>query len=101
MKRLRSEAVAPGTSKELIRAADVRARMAARARLAAGQDDATIRREVLARFLEVIEAESFGEYADEAVLSAARRAIEEVLREGPVRRRDRGPGPGGSPGRGP
>jgi hypothetical protein len=88
MKRLRSEAVARGTSEELIRAAEMRARMAARWRRSVGQDDATIRQEVLARFREVIDAESFGVYADETVMAAAQRAIEEVLREGPARRPD-------------
>jgi hypothetical protein len=89
MKRVRSEVVARGTPKELIRAAEMRARMAARWRRSAGQGDATIRREILARFREVIDAESFGEYADETVMAAAQRAIEEVLGEGPARRPDR------------
>jgi hypothetical protein len=63
--------------------------MAARVRRSAGEDDATIRREVLARSREVIDAGSFGESADEAVLAAARRAIEQVLREERPRRPDR------------
>ena len=49
------EAVAHGTPKELIRAAEERARVEARWRRSAGRDDATIRQEVLARFREVIE----------------------------------------------
>jgi hypothetical protein len=89
MKRLRSDAVTQGTPEELIRAAETRARMAARWRRSAGEDDATIRREILARFREVIDAESFGKYADETVMAAARRAIEEVLGEGPAHRPDR------------
>jgi hypothetical protein len=89
MERLHTEAVAGGTPKELVRAAEMRTRMAARRRRAAGQDDDTIRREILARFREVIEGEEFGAYADETVMAAARRTIEEVLRGGPAPRPDR------------
>ena len=89
MERLCSDAIPQGTPEGLIRAAAARARMAARWRRSAGEDDATIRRGVLARFREVIDAEGLGAYADEAVMAAARRAIEEVLGELPAHRPDR------------
>jgi hypothetical protein len=83
MKGLRTETLANGTPRELVQAAEMRARMAARRRRSAGQADETILREILARFREVIATESFGAYADETILAAARRAVEEVLREDP------------------
>lgn len=82
MMRISTEMVANGTSKELIRAAEMRARMAARWRRSAGQDDDTIRREILGRFREIIDDDPLTAYVAETVMATARRAIEEVLREG-------------------
>ena len=89
MKRLLNDAVPQGTPEGLIRAAAARARMAARWRRSAGEDDAMIRQGVLARFREFIDAEGLGAYTDESVMAAARQAIEEVLRERPAHRPDR------------
>ena len=89
MRHVCTTTVSRGTPKDLIRAASLGARVATRWRRAEGQDDDKIRREVLAQFRADMLSESYGEYADETIMAAVQRSLEDVLREVPARHRSR------------
>jgi hypothetical protein len=81
--QIRGEVLARGTAEELVQAAELRGRMAARRYRDAGWDPERIAREVVADFRAELEAESFGVYADETLMAAVQRGVREVLGEIP------------------
>src|SRR4051812_16247804 len=72
-----------GTPPELTEAAGVGTRLAIKSRRAAGQDDETIRREILARFRAEFSADGYGELEDETLMAVVQRALDEALGIGP------------------
>jgi hypothetical protein len=73
------KAPSSGTAADLIEAAELGARIATRARVARGEDADTIRRGVVGRFLEELEEESHGVFADETLVASVQRAVESGL----------------------
>ena len=73
--------VSTRTPSDLVAAATLGARIATRARVAVGEDEGTIRREIIARFRRELAAESYGEHMDETLMAAVQRGIEAVLEE--------------------
>ncbi len=71
-----------GTDPDLIEVAETRARFEVWRALSLGLEPAEVRRAVLGRFLDEISAESYGHYADESLMAAMQRAVEEALIEG-------------------
>jgi hypothetical protein len=69
------------TPVDLINAATLGARIATRASAARGEDEETIRLEVIGRFRKDLEAESYGPFADERLMAAAQSAVSSVLEE--------------------
>ena len=74
-------ALKDGTSCDLVAAATLGARIATRARVALGEDEATIRRQVVERFRDELAAESYGDFIDETLMAAVQRGVEAVLEE--------------------
>jgi hypothetical protein len=70
-----------GTPEDLLRAAEVGARLECRHRRVKGQDDNAIRETILGRLRRELAAGSFGGYADESLVATVQRAIESVLGE--------------------
>jgi hypothetical protein len=70
-----------GTPEDLLRAAELGARLECRHRRVKGQDDNAIRETILDRFRRELAAGSFGGYADESLVATVQRAIESVLGE--------------------
>jgi hypothetical protein len=70
-----------GTPEDLLRAAELGARLECRHRRVKGQDDNAIRETILGRFRRELAAGSFGGYADESLVATVQRAIESVLGE--------------------
>jgi len=70
-----------GTPGDLLRAAELGARLECRHRRVQGQDDEAIRETILGRLRRELAAGSFGSYADESLVAAVQRAIESVLGE--------------------
>lgn len=77
----RIQTIERGTDVELVGAAELRARMTARRLRTAGWDDDRILDEVVADFRADLEAESFGLYEDETLMSAVQRGVRDVLSE--------------------
>jgi hypothetical protein len=70
-----------GTPEDLLRAAEVGARLECRHRRVKGQDDNAIRETILDRLRRELAAGSFGVYADESLMATVQRAVESVLGE--------------------
>jgi len=70
-----------GTPQDLLRAAELGARLECRHRRVKGQDDEAIRESILGRLRRELAAGSFGSYADESLVATVQRAIESVLGE--------------------
>jgi len=81
MNRATVRYVGGGTPKDLLRAAELGARLECRHRRVKGQDDEAIRDTILDRLRRELAAGSFGSYADESVVATVQRAIESVLGE--------------------
>lgn len=85
MNRGSTQVVPRRTPDDLIQAAELGARLAVRMKLADGQDQFTIRREVITRFREDLQADSYGTLEDETLMAAVQRAVEAVLDESSTR----------------
>ena len=70
-----------GTPRDLLRAAELGARLECRRRRARGEDDDAVRATILGRLRRELDAGSFGDYADESLVAAVQRAIEAILAE--------------------
>jgi hypothetical protein len=70
-----------GTSPDLLMAAELGARIAARKRRAEGYDDESVRRGVIAKFDKTVVEDGYNEWEREALIAAVQRAIDEVLAE--------------------
>jgi hypothetical protein len=79
MSRMNAGTVGRGTPRDLIKAARLGARIAVRKRLAQGQDEMTIREEVIARFRAKLKDDSFGVFEDETLMAAVQRTVERTL----------------------
>jgi hypothetical protein len=73
--------VVGGTPEDLLRAAELGARLECRHRRVKGQDDEAIRDTILGRLRRELATGSFGTYADESLVATVQRAIESVLGE--------------------
>ena len=71
-----------GTDPDLIAVAEWRARFEVGRALSRGEEPGSVRLAVIRRFREELDAESFGEYADEVLMAAMQRGVEEALMEG-------------------
>lgn len=81
MRRNNERNTGGGTPLDLIDAAALGARWAARRRLAQGQAPETVRSEVIAQYRGELAADGHGPFAAETLMSAVQRAIEQVLAE--------------------
>jgi hypothetical protein len=81
MRRTRTATVPWQTPPDLVEAATRGARFAARRRREDGQDDATIRREVVARFRVAFGDDGCGELWRETLTAAVQRGVEQALGE--------------------
>jgi len=88
MNRATVRCVDGGTPRDLLRAAELGARLECRRRRGKGQADEAIRDTILTRLRTELAAGSFGPYADESLVATVQRAIESVLEE-PRRTRPR------------
>ncbi len=70
---------AQGTDPDLIEVARWRARFEVCRGLTLGQEPDEVRRDILARFRDELIAESFGTYADEVLMAALQREIDDML----------------------
>jgi hypothetical protein len=68
-----------GTDPDLIEVARWRARFEVGRGLTLGQGPEQVRRDVLGRFRDELVAESFGDYADEVLMAALQREIDDML----------------------
>ena len=68
-----------GTDPDLVELATWRARFEVTRGLAKGHSPCEVREDILRRFRLKLEAESFGDYADERLMAAMQREIEAVL----------------------
>jgi len=82
MRSFSAESLANGTDAELIEVADWRARFEVARALARGEDPDRVRRLVIERFRDEIQAESFGEYTDEVLMAAMQRGVDHALTPG-------------------
>jgi hypothetical protein len=71
--------VSRGTPKDLIRAATLGARIAARRRLAEGVEEARVWQEVVGHYARDLRDEGYGDYEQETLMSAVQRGIDEAL----------------------
>jgi hypothetical protein len=71
-----------GTDPDLIAVAEWRARFEVGRALSKGEEPWMVRQSVIRRFREELVAESFGEYADEALMAAMQRGVEDALLQG-------------------
>jgi hypothetical protein len=81
MRSAEESIIAQGTDPSLIEVARWRARFEVGRGLTLGQGPEDVRREVLGRFREVLSVESFGDYADEVLMAALQREIDDMLDE--------------------
>ncbi|WP_435008526.1 hypothetical protein P12x_005733 [Tundrisphaera lichenicola] len=87
MNRLTITSVERGTPQDLLKAAELGARLECRRRRSRGQDDGSIRETILTRFRVELDSGSFGMYADESLVAVVQRAVDSVLsepRRGPI-----------------
>ena len=80
--RTKGVAIGGGTDPELIAVAGWRARFEVGRALSRGEEPGWVRQAVIRRFREDLDAESFGEYADEALMAAMQRGVEDALPHG-------------------
>lgn len=73
------ETIGCGTDSDLIEVAEWRARFEVSRALSRGESPEVVRRTVIDRFREEIIAESFGDYADEVLMAAVQRSVEDAL----------------------
>jgi hypothetical protein len=71
--------IAGGTDPGLIEVAKWRARFEVGRALSRGENPERVRQTVIRRFREELVAESFGEYADEVLMVAMQRGVEDAL----------------------
>jgi hypothetical protein len=79
MRSINGLGLAQGTDPDLIEVARWRARFEVGRGLTHGQGPDEVRRDVLERFREDLIAESFGDYADEVLMAALQREIDDML----------------------
>jgi hypothetical protein len=70
-----------GTNPDLIEVAEWRARFEVGRALSRGEQPERVRQSVIRRFREELVAESFGDYADEVLMAAIQRGVEDALIE--------------------
>ncbi len=81
MRSVEGTSVVQGTDPSLIEVARWRARFEVSRGLVHGQEPEQVRRDVLERFRDELIAESFGDYADEVLMAALQREIDDMLDE--------------------
>ncbi len=79
MRNAQGAIISSGTDPDLIEVVRWRARFEVGRALSHGLGSDEVRREVLGRFREELLAESFGDYADEVLMAALQREIDEAL----------------------
>ena len=82
MTRFRTANDREGTPLDLMWATELGARLAARRRLAAGEEGDTIRKETAAEFQQDLAADEYTVPMQVSLMAAVRRAIDEVLANG-------------------
>ncbi len=83
--RAASLTFAAGTDPDLIAAAIWRAKFEVGRALSRGVEPGRARQAIIGRFREELHAESFGEYADEVLMAAMQRGVEDALVQGSSR----------------
>jgi hypothetical protein len=81
MRTATAATIAGGTDPELIEVAEWRARFEVGRGLSRGETPGEVRQAVIRRFREELGVESYGEYADEALMAALQRGVEDALSE--------------------
>jgi hypothetical protein len=82
MRTMSAATIGGGTDPDLIAVAEWRARFEVGRALSRGEEPERVRRAVIRRFREELDAESFGDYADEALMAAMQRGVEHALMQG-------------------
>ena len=85
MRTITTATIAVGTDPDLIEVAEWRARFEVGRGLSRGEAPDEVREAVIRRFREELDVESYGEYADEALMAALQRTVEAALSQDSAR----------------